>query len=181
MATGRLLDAPQGGLTSGIRTVDPARFMATVGVASIVAGGLVAAVTDPLDLSKGSWLAAYLVLVVGLAPWAMAAMQTRPGTRSITPTWWWIQIAAWNLGNLGVIVGTLTGVPGLVDAAAVPLLLALGIALRASWPEPQEASQDDRSSKPAPTGRLVRRGYQLVLLVLVVSVPVGLVLAQLRA
>lgn len=113
-----------GDVPSGPRNVAPARFMTAVGGACIVLGGLVAAATDPLNLSKGSWLAAYLVLVGGVAQWAMGVMQASAGTRRVTATWEWVQAAAWNLGNVGVIVGSLSGTPGLVDAAAVPLLIA---------------------------------------------------------
>ena len=53
------------------------------GAASIVLGGLVAAVTGPLELEHGSWAAAYLVLVSGVAQWVMGeARSWRPGSPS---------------------------------------------------------------------------------------------------
>ena len=169
-----------GDLPSGPRPGAPARFMTAVGGACIVLGGLVAAATDPLNLSKGSWLAAYLVLVGGVAQWAMGVMQASPGTRRVTATWEWAQAAAWNLGNVGVVVGTLSGTPGLVDAAAVPLLLALGVALRAAWPEPKPTSRGRRPQRAA-MAESIRWGYRIMLIILVVSVPVGMLLAHLRA
>lgn len=41
------------------------------GGVSIVAGGLVAAVNSAAPFAQGSWLAAYLVLVVGVSPLAL--------------------------------------------------------------------------------------------------------------
>lgn len=165
-----------GDLPSGPRPVAPARFLTVVGGACIVLGGLVAAATDPLNLSKGSWLAAYLVLVGGVAQWAMGVTQASPAARRVTATWEWAQAAAWNLGNVGVVVGSLTDTPGLVDAAAAPLLLALGVALRAAWPEPKPASR----RRPA-GAESIRWGYRIMLIILMVSVPVGMLLAHLRA
>ncbi len=49
--------------------------MVVLGALFIVLGGLVAAVTGPLDLVQGSWLAAYLVLVCGVAQFAIGTMQ----------------------------------------------------------------------------------------------------------
>ena len=169
-----------GDVPSGPRNVAPARFMTAVGGACIVLGGLVAAATDPLNLSKGSWLAAYLVLVGGVAQWAMGVMQAPAGTRRVTATWEWVQAAAWNLGNVGVVVGSLSGTPGLVDAAAVPLLIALGVALRAAWLEPKPASRGRRPQRAA-VAESFRWGYRIMLIILVVSVPIGMLLAHLRA
>lgn len=42
---------------------DPATILTATGVGCVVLGGVIAAVTGPLDLAHGSWLAAYLVLV----------------------------------------------------------------------------------------------------------------------
>ncbi len=50
---------------------DPARLLVVVGTCCVVLGGFVAAVTGPLTLADGSWLAAYLVLVGGLAQCAL--------------------------------------------------------------------------------------------------------------
>ena len=46
-----------------------------VALLCVVAGGLVAAVTGPLRLEHGSWAAAYLVLVGGVAQGALGIAQ----------------------------------------------------------------------------------------------------------
>jgi len=57
----------------------------TLGAALVVVGGLVAAVTSPLALAKGSWLAAFLVLVCGvvlLAVLVTSLVETRHSAAS---------------------------------------------------------------------------------------------------
>ena len=152
----------------------PATVLTAIGVCSIVLGGLVAAVTGPLELAHGSWLAAYLVLVGGVAQWAMGqARQRRPDV--LQPGRSWAQIGCWNAGNLLVIAATLTGAPWLVDLGSTLLVIALAIAWRAARPGACPAAH------PATTwtSMLLHRGYRMLLLVLAVSIPVGMVLSHL--
>lgn len=53
----------------------PALPFAIVGTACVIAGGLVAAATAPAPSEHGSWAAAYLVLVAGMAQVALAMEQ----------------------------------------------------------------------------------------------------------
>lgn len=143
--------------------------MQAIGLAAVVAGGLVAAVTDPLDLERGSWVAAYLVLVAGVAQGAMGAARRHHPEREPSRRLGWTQLVAWNAGSLAVVVGTLVGRPLLVDAGSVLLGAALIIAFAAARTGPAELP--------------VRRwffAYRLVLIVLVVSVPIGMVLSHVR-
>ncbi|HEY8473153.1 MAG TPA: hypothetical protein VIL37_11050 [Natronosporangium sp.] len=147
---------------SSIGLARPDRVLVWLGAGCVVLGGLVAAVTRPLQLTDGSWAAAYLVLVCGVAQYVMGrvlglpAVPGKPG---------WSLVAVWNLGNLAVIAGTLLEVPAIVDAGAVLLVAALGLAWLAG------------RAVPRPVGWL----YRGMLLVLLVSIPVGVVLAHLRA
>lgn len=143
----------------------PARVFFVVGSCCVVLGGLVAAVTGPLELDKGSWLAAYLVLVCGVAQCAIGTAQARLAGRPIPPARGWSQLTCWNLGNAAVIAGTLIGVPVIVDAGGALLAITLGIALHAA--------------RHAVSG-LAGWAYRWVLVVLLVSVPIGVVLAHLR-
>lgn len=141
------------------------------GVAQVVAGGLVAAVTSPLDLPKGSWLAAYLVLVGGVTQCTIGRAQEVFGTGLVpgkvwSPKTWEMQYAAWNIGNLLVIVGSLTSEPYTVDAGGLLLLSALVIAVG--------VTRNAASS-------FLLWAYRAVLLLLVMSMPIGLALAHLRA
>ncbi|WP_157005887.1 hypothetical protein [Agromyces laixinhei] len=148
--------------------LSPVVFGNALGVALIVIGGLVAAVTGPLQLERGSWLAAYLVLVGGVAQSLIS--------RVLEPAAWaagrggWATIAAWNVGNLLVIVGALTRVPLIADLGGLMIVAPLVVALRTVFATPSAGS-----------GRVARALMALPLFVVLIGVPVGLALTHLRA
>ncbi len=141
------------------------RALFAAGVACVVAGGVVAAVTGPLGLAKGSWAAAYLVLVCGTASCAIGTAEDRLVRRPMSVPLAWTQAGAWAAGNAAVIAGTLTRLPPVVDVGAALLVAVLGIALART-----------RGAAPG----VATQVYRLVLVVLLASVPVGMVLAHLR-
>lgn len=145
--------------------MNPLVALVGVGTASVVVGGLVSAATGPLDFSDGSWLAAYLVLVCGVAQCAMGLAQEYLGVRRLSASVAWAQFACWNLGNASVILGTLGGSPAFVDIGGLVLLVALAISLHATR----------RVSRT-----LLGWGYRLVVAILAVSIPIGIVLAHTR-
>ena len=148
----------------------PRSWLVGLGAAQVVLGGLVAAVTGPLQLPRGSWLAAYLVLVGGVGQYAIGRA---PSWLGLTPSRraGWAELAGWNLANLAVVLGTLTRLPLVVDVGGVVLAVVLVLLLR-----------DVLRARRDTTGpRWARVGYAVLLLVLLVSIPVGLVLAHLRA
>jgi hypothetical protein len=154
---------------------NPATVLTAIGVCSVVLGGLVAAVTGPLDLAHGSWLAAYLVLVGGVTQCAMGqALLRRPDV--IQPRRSWAQIGCWNVGNAVVIGGSLAGEPLVVDFGSALLVITLAIAFHAARPSAGTAT------RPAAGGAspLVDHAYRTLLLVLAVSIPVGMALSHLR-
>jgi hypothetical protein len=152
----------------------PARVLVVAGACGVVLGGVVAAVTGPLALDKGSWLAAYLVLVCGVAQYAIGQAWARPAEPPHPRVLGWTQVAFWNLGNAAVIGGTFTDIPLLVDIGALLLVVGLGIALRpVRRTAPGTAGLDSMS-------RLASRAYRGLLLLLLVSIPVGVGLAHLR-
>lgn len=153
-------------------------WLVALGSGFIVFGGLVAAVTGPLELYRGSWLAAYLVLVCGVAQYAMGRADARLGLAS-TSMVGRAKVVGWNVGNAAVIAGTFAASPFVVDAGGLVLLLVVVGCLY------------DLSRQPAPTGgtgvaedlrarRLIRWVYAVMLLVVAVSIPVGLLLSHLR-
>ena len=81
-----------------------ARTFVVVGSISVVGGGLVAAATGPTGFERGSWLAAYLVLVGGVAQVVLGAGQSwlaedvPPHGSTRTEAW------AWNVGVVAVVV-----------------------------------------------------------------------------
>lgn len=140
----------------------PAIVLTGVGVAAVVLGGLVAAVTGPLAVPRGSWMAAFLVLPLGVAQVGMGlARLAAPDTGRDAA---WLQLASWNVGGVVVILGTLMENPFLVDGGAVLLVVALVVAFLGArlW-----------------QGWLAI-AYRALLILLIVSIPVGLVLSHLR-
>ena len=165
MSTGRSPDPlPDAGFS-------PARWRAAgvfivVGFTAIIAGGLVAAVAGPADLADGSWVAAYLVLVVGVAQLALgigqAWLSAHPPVRA-RRTW---QLALYNVGNVAVLVGNLIDATAAVLAGGALLFAALVLFLVAM--------------RGARGHRLLVAGYRLIVSVLAVSIPIGLTLSVLR-
>jgi hypothetical protein len=130
----------------------------------IVAGGLVAAVNSAAPFAHGSWLAAYLVLVGGVAQLALGAgrlvlpapMRSTRLTRA--------QLVLWNVGGAAVAVGVLSDVAAIVVAGSAVVLAALAAF---AWGGGQ--------SRPGARGRVLL--YRSVILVLAISVAVGSALA----
>ncbi len=135
-----------------------------IGVASIVAGGLVAAfvATDPSE--NGVWASAYLVLVVGVAQVALGLGQAWLATRAPSQHVVLTELALYNLGNAAVIGGTLLDRTWLVDVGGVLLIAALALYLGAI-----------RRAR----GGWVLLVYRLLIALVLISIPVGLVLARL--
>ncbi|WP_291279580.1 hypothetical protein [Galactobacter sp.] len=142
----------------------------TLGAAFVLLGGAVAAVTGPLSLTKGSWAAAYLVLVCGVPQYLMGRLTHRGPA---TPTGWWM-LAGWNLGNAAVVCGTLLRAPYLVDAGGVLLWGCLVAVLVGLLRRPPREIVHALTS-------LQRWLLIAAVVVLLISVPVGLLLAHLRA
>lgn len=139
-------------------------FVAVAG-AMIVAGGLVAAINSAAPFAHGSWLAAYLVLVGGMAQLLLGVGCLALPAPRLSARLRGAQLGLWNAGNAAVAAGVLTGALGLVITGSVVLLAALaGFALGAG-----RAATNGR-------GRLVL--YRIAILVLASSVVIGSLLAD---
>lgn len=134
-----------------------------IGAVSIVGGGLVAAIaaTDPSE--SGIWASAYLVLVAGVAQIALGLGQAWLAERPPSPEAVMSELALYNLGNAAVIGDTLVDRTWLVDLGGVLLIAALAMYLWAS-----------RRAR----GGSVLLAYRLLIAFVLVSIPVGLVLAR---
>jgi len=102
-----------------------------IGLLAILVGGLVAAATARNPIPNLVWLVAYLVLIVGLAQMAFGLGQAlfpeQPAGRMRIALRWLL----YNLGNIGVIAGTLAGSFVAVAVGTVLLLVALVLFLLA--------------------------------------------------
>jgi hypothetical protein len=137
-----------------------------VGCDGVVAGGFVAAATAPVPSEKGSWAAAYLVLVVGVAQLGLVAGVTWLPERTPSRQLIGAEFLAWNLGNAAVLAGTLLEVQPAVAAGGALIVLALLAALVAV--------------RPARPSRMLWT-YRVLIAIVLVSVPVGVLLGQLRS
>lgn len=100
---------------------------AALGGAAIIAGGLVAAAVARHPAQQLVWMSAYLVLIVGVAQCVFGVGQALLSQRAPAAALVWIEWVVFNLGNAGVIAGTLSGWFALVFAGTV--LFVAGIAL----------------------------------------------------
>lgn len=137
-----------------------------LGAASIVSGGLIAAVTDPLQLEQGSWLAAYLVLIGGVGQIVLADQQHLLQLPTHSTRSEWFTLVFWVLGNLSVVTGSLTSLPVLVDLGGAALIVAVLLA----WLRTRGTGR-----------RLLGWAVRLVYFIVIASVPIGMLLAHIRA
>lgn len=135
-----------------------------VGSACIVVGGLVAAVTTPLGLAKGSWSAAYLVLVCGVAQCLFGVARSKLAQAPLTRMGFLTEFSCWNLGNAAVIVGTVLNAPAVLDCGGALLIVVLLMQI-----------SHLRHAKPGMSWAL--RLYGTVIGMLLLSIPIGLILA----
>jgi hypothetical protein len=138
-----------------------------IGALCIVSGGLVAAVTRPTGFDLGSWLAAFLVLVGGVAQIALGVGQAWLSDEPPRPTAVTAEVTAWNLGVAATIIGSLVPAPILTTLGGIASVVALVLFLRGVR----------KAESGAKWARTVYRGVAAVVLV---STPVGLALAWIR-
>ena len=149
-------------LVSRSRTVLP---FAVIGVLCVVAGGFVAAAVAHAPTEHEVWAVAYLVLVPGVAQVALGVGQALLADRVPSDRLLWGQLLTWNLGNAAVIVGTVadaswgTALGGLLLVLALALFLANTRGARTSW---------------------LLRAYQVLVAIVLVSVPIGLIIQQVK-
>jgi hypothetical protein len=137
-----------------------------VGGVSIVAGGLTAAVTGPTGWQHGPWVAAFLVLVAGVAQVGLGVGQSHLTAKPMSVRSGAGACALWNSGCAVVIAGTLLSSPAVVSLGSAPLVAVLAMATTS-------------------VGGCARRShvavaYLFLLVVLLISVPIGIALAWAR-
>lgn len=132
----------------------------------VVAGGLVAAVNSAAPFERGSWLAAYLVLVGGVAQIALAAGRAAfQDPARFSSSGGSALLLLWNLGSLAVPAGVLAGAAALVTVGSAALLAALAGFAAAGRSAPRSR-------------RRVLAAYRVLILGLAVSVAIGMALAE---
>ena len=142
------------------------RPFAIVGLAAVVAGGLLAAAVAPAPTEPLVWMVAYIVLIMGVAQAALGVGQERLADPPLTSTRIWVEFALFNLANVCVMGGRLLDLPLIVDVGGVLMVAALIAFLLGGR---------------GAAGRVTLRWlYRIMIVLLLISVPVGLLLAQLQ-
>lgn len=145
--------------------VDPyAWAFAAVAGTMIVAGGLIAAINSAAPFAHGSWLAAYLVLVGGVAQLLLGIGCLGLPLPRLSAGLRRAQLGLWNVGNLVIVGGVLGDSVGVVVVGSAIVLAALG-----------GFAVGGGRSRHFQRGRVIL--YRLVILGLAVSVAIGAVLA----
>lgn len=144
----------------------------TVGVACIVAGGLLAAATAYVTTQKTAWATAYLVLVGGMAQVALGAAVAWLAPTASRRSAWWV-LLGWNLGNAGVLTGQLAGILALTDIGTVILVASLVTVLIAvgGW-----GGRKTADAPPPHPG--VLWAFRGLVILLAVTMPIGVILAH---
>jgi hypothetical protein len=137
-----------------------------IGSAFVVLGGLVAAASTPLHLTSGPWLAAYLVLVCGVAQCLFGIVRRWVAPAATTATGFAVELGCWNAGNAAVVVGDLTGILAIVALGGALLVVVLVLQLV-------------HLRHTLPGVRWAAWLYGIVVAILLVSTPIGILLAAL--
>jgi len=147
---------------------EAARSFVVVGSACTIAGGLLAAVSRPTGFAAGVWVAAYLVLIAGVAQIALGAGQAMLAQPPPERKWTRGELAGWNLGGAAVVAGTLTGMPMLTTLGTAAVIVAIARFLF--------GVRTPRHTRH----RWYLMEYRAVAVIVLISAPVGVALAWIR-
>lgn len=149
-----------------------------VGVACIVAGGLLAAATAYVTTQKTAWATAYIVLVGGIAQIGLGAAVAWLAPVAPRRAAWWA-FAGWNLGNAGVLAGQLAAILPLTYLGTAVLVVSLILVL-VSVRTGRVTVVDGRAVRHVAHPGVLWAFRGLVVL-LAVTMPIGVILAQIGA
>lgn len=142
-----------------------------------VAGGLVSAVNSAAPFDRGSWLAAYLVLVGGVAQGALACGRLATGAPPVSRRKTMRLLVLWNFGSLAVPLGVLADYGFIVGLGSLALIAALWLFAR-EVPPASAAKHNESGGHSIETSPWLTFGYLGFVAVLAVSVAIGGVLTD---
>lgn len=146
-----------------------------IALASTIAGGLVAGITAHAPTQPATWAAGYLVLVGGVATFGLTLGRGLLSAGKLTQQRIGIEFAAWMAGNALVLAGGLVEVPWLVDIGS--LLLAVALALVVFGVQHGGDSGPGEAVGP----KWMRWLFLALVIVLLISIPIGAVISHLRS
>jgi hypothetical protein len=145
-----------------------ANIFSVLSILAIVAGGLISAFSARNPTRLTSWMSAYLVLVAGLVQFGLITIWA--GLGSPSGGIMLMALLAYNLGNIGVLAGTMEKARAayyvrLVDLGGILLALALILML---WAVRQSGFSWTMAE------------FVALVLIILISMPIGLVLSHRR-
>lgn len=139
--------------------------LAVLGAAWIVAGGLLSAAVARTPSYHSSWAVAYVVLVAGAAQIGLGLGQAVLTDRRLDRRVVVGELVSWNLGSAAVLAGAVGDVLPVLYLGCVLQVVTLVLALWMTRRSPR-------------AGLLV--AFRVVVVVLLVSIPIGVVLQALH-
>lgn len=138
-----------------------------IGALGILCGGLLSAISAAAPTYLASWAVAYLVLVVGFAQLLLGIGQDQLAVRRPSAGLVAAEVLSFNLANLAVLVGSLTTAVVLTWTGAALMVVAMALFI---WAARGSASRH----------RWLLHLFRAMIVVLLVSAPIGIILAHSR-
>lgn len=148
------------------------------GLVCIVAGGLLAAATAYVTTQKTVWATAYIVLVGGVAQVGLGAAVAWLAP-SAPRRFAWCAFVGWNIGNAGVLAGQLAAILPLTyigTAILVASLVVILLSVRTGRIAGADGALEHAAAHPG-----VLWSFRGLVLLLAVTMPIGVILAQIGA
>lgn len=139
-----------------------------IGSLGVTVGGVLSAASAPSPTYTSSWAVAYLVLVAGVAQLVLGVGQAELASKALPSRLVAGEAVMLNLSTVAVLLGTLLAAPILTYLGAALLVIALVMFV---W-----AVRGAGGRLP-----LVLWAFRVMVVVLLVSAPIGLVIARARA
>lgn len=139
-----------------------------IGTVSVVSGGLVSAISASSPSYPAAWAVAYLVLVSGMGQLALGLAQAGLTVRQPRARLVAAEAITFNVANIAILVGALTTSMVLVDLGGGLFLISLAVFL---W----------GARSPRPKRKWMLYGFRVLIAILMVSTPIGLIIASARA
>ncbi|GAB3038856.1 hypothetical protein GCM10027052_18180 [Parafrigoribacterium mesophilum] len=146
----------------------PAIPFLILGGVSVIAGGVLSAAAAPAPSYTASWAVAYIVLVAGVAQLVLGLGQAQLASHQPPGRVVAAEAVAFNLAHVAVLLGTIIGAAWMVDIGAALIVVALGLFI---W-----------SVRGASAGnRWMLYGFRVMILIVLITTPIGVVIANLKA
>ncbi len=138
-----------------------------IGGLGIVLGGLFSAISAGSPSYLAAWAVAYLVLVVGVAQVVLGMGQARLAVHAPSEGVVSAEVLTFNLANILVLGGSMFSLTSLTWVGAALIVVAMGLFI---WAARGSASEQ----------RWWLYGYRAMIVVILVSAPIGIILANSR-